>query len=214
MSYFLRHTEEFGDKVQLYSSRPAFAYAKSDRELSRFITHLQDNRQYLKFEETGSASTCALTMEGIEYISKKEVATKSDQCFVAMQFSDVMLDTYDRFITPAITEAGFHPLIVLDQQHNDDVCDHIIAEIRRSHFLVADFTGHRGGVYFEAGFAYGLGMPVIWTCSASEFDKAHFDVNHYNFIVWETGEDLQKKLQARILATIHGAALTEPTGLT
>ncbi len=31
-------------------------------------------------------------------------------------------------------------------------------------FMIADFTGHRGGVYFEAGFAHGLGIPVIWTC--------------------------------------------------
>ena len=38
--------------------------------------------------------------------------------------------------------------------------DEIVAEIRRSKFIIADFShgsdGARGGVYFEAGFAHGL----------------------------------------------------------
>ena len=35
--------------------------------------------------------------------------------------------------------------------------DRIIAQIRASKFVVADFTRNRGGVYYEAGFALGLG---------------------------------------------------------
>jgi len=30
--------------------------------------------------------------------------------------------------------------------------------------MICDLTGYRGGVYFEAGFAYGLGLEVIYTC--------------------------------------------------
>ena len=33
-----------------------------------------------------------------------------------------------------------------------------MAEIRRSRFVVADYTGQVNGVYFEAGFALGLGL--------------------------------------------------------
>jgi nucleoside 2-deoxyribosyltransferase len=78
----------------------------------------------------------------------------------------------------------------------------IIADIRRSKFLIADFTGHRGGVYFEAGFALGLGLPVIWTCRKEELDKLHFDIRQYNFIDWETDGELQERLTNRIRATI------------
>lgn len=80
--------------------------------------------------------------------------------------------------------------------------DQIIAEIRRSKFLIADFTGHRGGVYFEAGFALGLGLPVIWTCRKDNLENLHFDIRQYNFIDWETGEELQERLTNRIQATI------------
>jgi len=52
--------------------------------------------------------------------------------------------------------------------HNEKICDKIVSEIRKSRLLVADFTDNRGGVYFEAGFAMGLSIPVIWMCRASD----------------------------------------------
>ena len=88
------------------------------------------------------------------------------------------------------------------KEHNQKICDAIIAEIRRSRFLVADFTGHRGGVYFEAGYALGLGIPVIWTCREDELADTHFDTRQYNHVVWKNEKDLFEKLKRRIEATI------------
>lgn len=68
--------------------------------------------------------------------------------------------------------------------------------------MVADFTGHRHGVYFEAGFAMGLGIPVIWLCQEDEIDKTHFDTRQYNHILWNSAEDLYQKLLNRIQATV------------
>lgn len=48
-------------------------------------------------------------------------------------------------------------MMIGSKEHSNKIDDEIIGEIRRSAFIVADFTGHRGGVYFEAGFAMGLG---------------------------------------------------------
>jgi nucleoside 2-deoxyribosyltransferase len=66
-------------------------------------------------------------------------------------------------IQPSIeVDCGFTKAIRVDREHfGDRIDDRIIAEIRRCRFIVADFTGQRGGVYFEAGFALGLGKPVI-----------------------------------------------------
>ena len=78
----------------------------------------------------------------------------------------------------------------------------IVAEIRRSSLLVADFTGHRGGVYFEAGLAMGLGIPVIWTCRTDCVSELHFDTRQYNHIVWTDVPELKTKLVNRIAATV------------
>lgn len=102
----------------------------------------------------------------------------------------------------AVREAGYKPIRMDVKEHNEKICDAIIAEIRKSKFVVADFTGHRGGVYFEAGYALGLGLLLIWTCRKDDLEGAHFDTRQYNHIVWESNEELFEKLRRRIEATI------------
>jgi hypothetical protein len=80
--------------------------------------------------------------------------------------------------------------------------DKVFGDIRRAPFLVADFTEHRNGVYLEAGFARGLGIPVIHTCRKDHLDKTHFDTAQFNHVVWSTAEELKTKLFHRIIASI------------
>jgi hypothetical protein len=60
----------------------------------------------------------------------------------------------------------------------------------------------RGGVYFEAGFAQGLGIPVIWTCRSDQISHVHFDTRQFNHILWTTPEDLKVRLFNRIGAVV------------
>jgi nucleoside 2-deoxyribosyltransferase len=110
--------------------------------------------------------------------------------------------TYDNGIDKAIRDSGFDPLRVDRLEHNNKICDVIVAEIRKSAFLVADFTGQRLGVYFEAGFAMGLGIPVIWLCRKDHLESTHFDTRQYNYLVLESESELHEKLLNRINATI------------
>lgn len=128
---------------------------------------------------------------------------KSDRGFVAMWF-DKSVDAADVTIGAAIREAGYRDLRIDRHDHNNRIDDEVIAAIRRSKFVVADFTGQRGGVYFEAGFALGLGIPVIWTCRKDDLTKIHFDNRQYNFLLWEADklEELRAALHHRIEATI------------
>ncbi len=87
-------------------------------------------------------------------------------------------------------------------EHNDDINDRVLAEIRSARFTVADFTGNRPGVYLEAGFALGLGRTVIWTVREDHFDQVHFDTRNRNHIVWATPAELEEQLKYRILATV------------
>lgn len=130
----------------------------------------------------------------------------STQAFVAMWFDGSMDNAYENGIASGIRKAGFEPIRVDGKEHNNKIDDEIIAGIKRSRFVVSDFTqgetGARGGVYYEAGFAHGLNIPVIFTCRKDALDKVHFDTRQYNHIVWETPEELCEKLSQRISATI------------
>ena len=83
----------------------------------------------------------------------------------------------------------------------------IIGEIRRSGLVVADFTGNRGGVYFEVGSAMGLGIPLIWTCRDTDISEVHFDTRQYNHIIWKEPEDLKQQLEYRTAAVVPRASL-------
>ena len=132
-----------------------------------------------------------LTVEGYSRIAEANSNVDSLQAFVAMWFEDSMYEIYDEGIAPAIRQAGYEPYVVGRDDYIGDVTDKIIAEIRRSKFLVADFTygktGVRGGVYYEAGFAHGLNKPVIPTCKKEDVDNdpryLHFDTSHLNHIL-------------------------------
>jgi nucleoside 2-deoxyribosyltransferase len=144
------------------------------------------------------------TLKGWERIDHlRRTGRKSAQAFVAMWFADEMEPAWRDGVVSALTDAGWDPFRIDRVEHNDKIDDRIVAEIRRSGLLVADFTGQRGGVYFEAGLATGLGLPVIWTVRESDFEAVHFDTRQYNHIVWKTPEELRARLHDRVLATVN-----------
>ncbi len=63
-------------------------------------------------------------------------------------------------------------------------------------------TKQSQGVYFEAGYALGLGIPVFWSVHKKEVSCVHFDTKQYNHIVWENEKDLADKLYHFIIAII------------
>lgn len=119
-----------------------------------------------------------------------------------MSFDPSMDGAYRAGIKPAIEECGFTAICLKDLVPNEGITDRIMSEIRLSQFVVADFTGQRGGVYFEAGFARGLGREVIWACREDELDKVHFDIKHFGHVVWKTPADLRAKLAESIRANV------------
>ena len=115
-------------------------------------------------------------------------------------------DAWEGGFKLAIREAGYEPMRIDQKEHVNKICDEIVAEIRRARFVVADFThgdsGVRGGVYYEAGFAHGLDIQIIFTCRADMLKEIHFDTRQFNHITWEDPEELKEKLANRIAAVI------------
>lgn len=164
---------------------------------------------YLKFLTADPDTSYATRLYAIQAKGwEKLVAMRSDekssrrQAFVAMWFAPEMAEVFEKGIRPAVEHDGTKCVRIDLKEHNNKICDEIIAEIRRSRYVVADFTGNRGGVYYEAGFAAGLSLPVIWTVREDFLPKVHFDTRQYNHIVYASHDDLRPKLLNRIRATV------------
>ena len=193
---------------------PAMAWSESiGMDEVKFLLDYLEEKGWLKGHEAtdgkyvSTVDRYSLTVVGYASIAELEGKhTESSQAFVAMWFHDSMSNLWEQGIKPGVEDAGYKPVRIDRQEHNNKICDEIIAEIKRSRFVVADFTqgnnGARGGVYYEAGFAHGLDIPVIFTCRKDTLDKLHFDTRQYNHIVWETPEELRQKLKMRISAII------------
>ena len=159
---------------------------------------------------------CEVSVDGYRHIAEQAGNVDSSQAFVAMWFGDSIANAYEDGIEAGIRDAGFSPLRIDRKDHINKIEDEIIAEIRRSRFVVADFSqgddGARGGVYYEAGFAHGLDLPVIFTCHEKSLKDLHFDTAHYSHIVWADHAELREKLKNRILAVIGQGPIANHTG--
>lgn len=134
--------------------------------------------------------------------------------FIAMKFGDPLLDQLlAEILKPCAKQAGFELLRLDDTPKAGLIDDRLRVEIQSSDFLVADLTHDNPGAYWEAGYAEGLGKPVIYICEKDKFDttKTHFDTNHHLTIMWDK-DNLPKagqELKATIRATLPHLAKQE-----
>ena len=183
----------------------------ADNSDFKFLLRYLETERLIRYSHVKADGLVSIIVDVPGYQRREkidQVGAESTQAFVAMWFHPSTLEAYEKGIEPAILDAGYKPLRIDRKDHNNRIDDEIIAEIRRSRFVVADFTQDgdraRGGVYYEAGFAHGLALPVIFTCRQDVIDKGliHLDTRQYNHIAWTTPEELRKQLVDRIAATI------------
>jgi nucleoside 2-deoxyribosyltransferase len=111
---------------------------------------------------------------------------------------------------PAVKAAGFKLRVLTEGQPAGLIDDQLRVALRTARFVIADLTHDNNGAYWEAGFAEGLGRPVIYTCRKQKWDRAksHFDTSHLNTIIWdpENLQDAATRLTATIRATLPAEA--------
>ena len=134
-------------------------------------------------------------------------ADSRNPVFVAMWFGgedhkEEMTLLFDTQIKLAINKAGYNALRADTDEHNEPIMDRVHDYIRQAPFVVAELTKNNRGVYYEAGFARGLGTEVIYCSSKETLEHLHFDVTAINIVIWDTPEDLCERLERRILGSI------------
>ena len=208
-------SQQLGKYVSFpWHSNDALAWSEStDRSDVQYLLAYLVKMEWLERDpygpQVGEVLNWRVAVKGhtrVDELQRQESTSDSSLSFIAMWFNESTNEAFENGIEPAIRDTGYEPLRIDRKEHINKIDDEIIAGIRRSRFLVADFThgkdGARGGVYYEAGFAHGLGLPVIFTCREDCLDTLHFDISHYNHLVWTNSEDLREKLKNRILAVI------------
>ncbi|WP_139311460.1 hypothetical protein [Desulfovibrio sp. DV] len=147
-----------------------------------------------------------LTLKGWErYEAERQGLVAGKYGFIAMKFGDATLDKFiSDIIKPVVKESINYDLIDLRDVARAGIIDNIMREkIRDSAFVIADLTHDNYGAYWEAGYAEGLGKPVIYLCEKTKFDnaKTHFDTNHCTTVLWSEGD--HELSSAELVATLR-----------
>ena len=106
-----------------------------------------------------------------------------------MRFGDEQMNRiYRDHFYPTVQAIGYHLHTVEDRPEAGLIDYRIRLQVTASRFVLADLTHENHGVYFEAGYAEGIGRSVIYTCRTDAFDPQaghpHFDVNHHQCVKW------------------------------
>ena len=121
-----------------------------------------------------------------------------------------MITSYEADMEPifeavkAAAEAvGLRAERVKDVPGDYRITDKMLAGIRSARLLVADLTHERPNVYFELGYARGLGKSVVTILRSGT--KAHFDVQDWTYIEYMDSRPLEGALVERFRYEVEHA---------
>lgn len=197
---------------------------KEREELSFIIDELLDQK-LLRKQNSGAnkpdIQNISLTMSGWQrYEELKRAGDKnSRKAFLAMKFYDKYDNETDYYfqntlfpdyLIKAVKDTDYNLENPLLDPKAGNIHARIEVEIRNSRFVIAELSHHNNGAYWEAGFARGLGKPVIYMYNKeiSEIEKPHFDVGSDHIVFWTRNdpEDAAQRLKACIRSTLIGEA--------
>ena len=138
--------------------------------------------------------------QSLEIARGEEV--EEDLVFVAMWFDNQMDNAWLNGFQTGINAANYRAHRADKIPHTERIDMKVLGDIRRSRIVVADATGARPNVYYEAGYAEALGRPVIWTVQKERKKDMQFDTRQFPHILWSDPGDLAKNLEEFIAGLI------------
>ena len=138
-------------------------------------------------------------------VRKIHVETQTPICFVVMQFTDEYNELYKEVIHPTCESFKFHVIRADDFYTTGLIINDITQSISESALVIAEITPDNPNVFYEVGYAHGIGKPTILLCdrqrSQLPFDVSGFRTLFYDNTIGGKGaveERLRKHLQSII----------------
>lgn len=133
------------------------------------------------------------------------------QCFVIQPFDHGPFDKrYRDVLAPAIKEAGLDSYRVDEDPSTTVPIDDIEKGIRGSEICLADITTDNPNIWYEVGFSFVNGKPVVLICAKQRPTDPPFDIQHRQIIFYSQDSPsdfikLGKEVTARLKAQLKKA---------
>ena len=138
-----------------------------------------------------------------ETVPRHDEAIDDNVAFIMMNISldDPSLEDFLQAIKRATSQYDIQGVRVDEIEHSKKITDVVLDKIRSSRFLICDITNERPNVYYELGFAHGIGKEVILIAKVGT--PLHFDIKDYNVIFYKNYTDLEDRVAKRIEEAIN-----------
>lgn len=211
-----------GDRIELLYLKVLFQLGAIESHDVMFLIRGLVEEGVIVGSLGSQSASVVLTIKGWDRFAQLTKGVEaSNQGFMAMPFGyEYLTRVFYEHWKPASDQTGL-PLQRLDENPTaGSISNRMMVEIRRSKYLVAELTHNNPGAYWEAGFAEGLGKPVIYLCEKSFFDDpangVHFDVSQRQGVIWarDNLDEAREQLKSIIRNTFPGdARMTDDQGL-
>jgi hypothetical protein len=182
------------------------------QELRDFDTKYSGLVEKLEYEQLNSVKS-DWTEHATDVVALAEKVAESRSVLVIMSYAerDELEDTYATF-KDVVEKLGRKCDLVNEKNAEYRILPEILERIRRAGFVIVDLTDLRENVFYELGYADGLGKRVIVT--AKKGTELPFDVKDIPTIFWGGQQQLRRDLEERILTVVKSAvpAASPPIG--
>ena len=200
--------------IKKYSHMLSISESHNPSDLNQLLeSYLGKHKKFID----PSNNDYRITGAGWDHIYSIQTSPSLEKCFIAMKYDDNKKITgfFESIIDRIKNKTGYKVVIMKDHSHSNIIEDEMKNEIRSSKFVIADLTQNSRGAYYEAGFAHGRGIPVIFTINETYLNDIkndpgkkdqliHFDTNHYVYKEWDYNSEAKDEftdwLICRILA--------------
>lgn len=201
-----------------YGTYQAANWARLERKpLLPFATFGGAAKQVYKIESTRFDKIYAAKIDRIEYEQVLKAVSKDWNALVtqAINLAEKLVTTSSVYVIMSFAESGeYRDLYATVQrvcqkyeyeaQRVDEanllrrIIPEITRQVRQSAFVIADVTEHKPNVFYELGFADGLGKEVILVAKTGT--KLPFDIQDVPVLFWgdsfaEFEEELKKRVE-------------------
>lgn len=126
------------------------------------------------------------------------VSVKQGYAFIAMPMDPedhALVDVLEA-VKEAAKKCGVHAERIDEPQSNERITDRILESVQRAEYVIVDLTKSKPNVFFEAGYAHGIGKIPIYF--ARYGTKIEFDLKDYPVIFFMNFMELKKSIEKRI----------------
>ncbi len=154
----------------------------------------KEDNVYIKLTAEGKRIAEALSKGRNTILRPKALSLKSVFIACAFGYSDVD-ELYNLHFLPSCKNLGYEAIRVDMTEPHQTITEKIMSGINEAACIIADLTYARPSVYFEIGYAVGLGIPLVTTCRQDHFrgegddQRVHFDLQQYKISFWEKNQD-------------------------